>query len=304
MPIRDRIRRAAISLRRGALAGAGAIGRVLRALFAGIFHLVQGIWRIFYWCVALVATIVKTVAVLVFAICAALGKWIFRQIRHGVALYQQHLVAGLAVLGIGVIGVLCWRYRGALSDFMHHLLDKQESDSEHATWYYAVNVIFLPLQTALLVIGGVYALLTLRQSSRFKQHDVEAHCVSEYVAAERRMHEATDSVEMKAAARAYWTLVVYEYHWWRQGLISRELFTVWSAFHMQKFKRDAPGYTMLPTCNLRGSFELAKDDKVFRNPSSFVGLIGYLIARADDPDAGDLKWHHIERFRHGWPPHF
>jgi hypothetical protein len=308
----DRTRSGASWLWRGVLAGAAAIGRLIGALLVGIFHLLRGIWRGFYWCVALLATTVKAVAVFVFAACAVVGKWIFRQMRHGVALCRRHRLAALAalvLLGTALLcwqytGPLCWRYRCELSDFMHHLFSKQDNDTEHATWYYAVNVLFLPLQTLLLVVGGVYALLTLRQSSRFKQHDVEASCVNEYIAAERRMHEATTEAEMKAAARAYWALVVYEYHWWRQGLISRELFTVWSAYHMQKLKPNAPGFTKLSTCNIQKSFELAKEAEVFRSPSSFERLIRYLIARAGDAKAGDLKWHHIERFRHRWPPHF
>jgi hypothetical protein len=296
----DRIRRGAVWLWRGVVAGATAIGRVL---FLGILHLLRGIWRGCYWCVAIIATGVKVAALFIFGICVGVGKWIFRQIRHGIAWCRRYGAASLVILFIAGVGITCWWYRCELSDFLHHLLRKQQPDTEHATWYYAVNVIFLPLQTALLVIGGFYALLTLRQSSRFKQHDVEARCVSEYMAVERKMHEATNEIQMKAAARAYWTLIVYEYHWWRQGLISRELFTVWSAFHMQKLKRDAPGYTKLPTWNLRRSFRFARRDKVFRSPSSFRRLIRHLIARAD-ADAGNLKWHQIERFRRGCPPHF
>lgn len=302
MPIRDTwTRRLAIRIRHGTARAAAAVGGFCSAVVVGIF---RGLWGACYWCAALIAGAAAATAHFIARICVAVARWMLAQARHGLAWGHRSGLVAVILVGVVTIPIACWWFQSELSTDLKALLTKQTGDSEHATWYYAVNVIFLPLQTALLVIGGFYAWLTLRQSSRFKQHDAEARCVSDYVVVEQKMHAAQNEAEMKTAARAYWTLIIYEYHWWRRGLISRELFTVWMAFHMQKFGPNAPVYTNLRTWTLLRSFKSAKRDKVFRTPSSFERLMRYLIARANDAEPTDLKWHHIERFRHGWGPHF
>lgn len=302
MPTQDTwARRLAMRIRYGTGKAVVAVGGFCSAVVVGLFG---GLWRACRWCAALIATAAAAVVHLIVRICAAIAGWSVAQVRHGLAWGHRWGMATVFLAGVATIPIVCWLYQGELSTELHALLTKQEMDTQHATWYYAVNVIFLPLQTLLLVIGGIYAWVTLRQSSRFKQHDAESRCVSEYVAVEQKMHAAQTEAEMKAAARAYWTLIIYEYHWWRRGLISRELFTVWMAFHIQKFAPNAPRYTNLPAWSLLRSFKFAKRDRVFRTPSSFEQLMRYLIARARDTDAADLKWHQIERFRHGWGPHF
>jgi hypothetical protein len=302
MPVRDWwISRVTIGIGHGAVRVVVAVGRFCSAVFLGFFG---GLWHICRRCGALIATTCATVARLVIHFCVALAYLVLAQIRRGLAWGHRWGPATIVLVGVTTIPVSCWLFRTELSAGLHDLLALQGTDTAHATWYYAVNVIFLPLQTALLIIGGVYAWLTLRQSARFKQHDAEARCVSDYIAVEQKMHAAKTEADMKAAARAYWTLIIYEYHWWRRGLISRELFTVWMAFHMQKFGPNAPVYTNFQAWNLLRSFNFAKRNKVFRTPSSFAQLMGYLIGRARAADGADLKWHHIERFRHGWGPHF
>jgi hypothetical protein len=290
-----------IGIWHGAVKAVVAVGSFCSAVFVGFF---RGLWHVCRRCAALIATASVAVAHLIVRICVAVACRILAQIRHGLAWGHRWGPATIFLVGAATIAVVCWLFRTELSTGLHALFNSQGTDTAHATWYYAVNVIFLPFQTALLIIGGIYAWLTLRQSSRFKQHDAEARCVSDYIAVEQKMHAATTEADMKAAARAYWTLIIYEYHWWRRGLISRELFTVWMAFHVQKFGPNAPVYTNLQTWTLLRSFNFAKRDKVFRTPSSFARLMRYLIVRAGDADGVDLKWHHIERFRHGWGPHF
>jgi hypothetical protein len=179
----------------------------------------------------------------------------------------------LALAGIFSLGWKLWRYY-AVGDLFH----KNKQDTQHATDYYAVNVIFLPLQTLLLVLASLVGGWTLIQNRKFKQHDVEATCVRDYLALEDRLENAGgDGPKLVAAIRAYWTLMVYEYYWWRRGLLSHGVFTIWCEFRVQRF-RDDPAYKFNPDAfgagvnppftNYRGGFEFCKTKKVFRTRPS------------------------------------
>jgi hypothetical protein len=162
---------------------------------------------------------------------------------------------------------LIYQFWGGAVATEKSLLDPQKPDTEHATAYYAVNVVFVPFQTVLLLVAGFYAWRTLRQNHKFKQHDVEAACVRDYIAIERQLEDAKgDAAKVKAAVRAYWVLIVYEYYWWQRGLISRELFATWYEFRVQKF-RDPPAYTIIAQneratfTNYKQGFEFCKSEQ-------------------------------------------
>ena len=189
-----------------------------------------------------------------------------------------------------------------------NLLATQGTDTSHATLYYAVTIIFLPLQTLLVLVGGAYGWQALRQNRRFKQHEVEASCVRDYVAIDQRFeHAASDGEKIKEAVRAYWALIVYEYYWWRRGLVSRTLFTIWCEFHVQKFRKNAP-YKFSPDGtpsfrSFREGFYFCRSNSVFSHPSAFDDLMQYLIKRADN-NLENLQWYDLEHYRRGWRRYF
>jgi hypothetical protein len=237
---------------------------------------------------------------------SAIATWtvanalIARQVSIASAYTHRYYFLTFYFTAIAGLSVLCWIFWG--NPAITGLLKEQGTDTPHANFYYAVTIIFLPLQTVLLLVGGLYAWRALSQNLRFKQHEVEASCVRDYVAVEQRLELAAgDGEKVKGAVRAYWTLIVYEYYWWRRGLVSREL-------HVQKF-HDNPPYTFArattppPFTNFREGFEYCKVSKVFRHPSLFEDLMNYLIRRADG-DLENLQWHNIERYRRGWRRHF
>ena len=83
-----------------------------------------------------------------------------------------------------------------------NLFATQGTDTSHATLYYAVTIIFLPLQTLLVLVGGTYGWQALRQNRRFKQHEVEASCVRDYVAIDQRFEQAAgDSEKIRGGPR-------------------------------------------------------------------------------------------------------
>jgi hypothetical protein len=190
-------------------------------------------------------------------------------------------------------------------DVVHRLLPR-ESDTRNADFYYLINIIFVPLQTMILLIGGGFALWTLSQNHKFKQHDVEAKCIEDYLAIEQQLIDAgNDAAKIVSAVRAYWILMLYEYYWWRQGLLSRDLFANWCEFRVQRFEKK-PDYafgtqgTRLPFKNYLEGYAYFKNEKVFRSPSLFDDLMLALIDRAGKKVDKRLQWFEIERYRHGF----
>jgi hypothetical protein len=190
---------------------------------------------------------------------------------------------------------------------VHRLFPKNVMDSWNANLYYLANIVLLPLQSFFLLIGGLYAWRTLSQNRKFKQHEVEASCIRDYLAIERQLAEAgNDRQKIETAVRAYWILMIYEYYWWRHGLLSRDLFAVWCEFRVQHFRKN-PRYAFgapnpgnpLQFTTYREGYNFCKTEKVFRAPSKFDTLMLTLMERANS-NTDDLRWHHIERFRHGW----
>jgi hypothetical protein len=198
-------------------------------------------------------------------------------------------------------------------DVVHRVFPKDSAkDSRNGDFYYLVNILFVPLQTVLLLIGGLVALRTLNQSHKFKQHDVETNCVRDYIAIEKRLLEATgDRKKLEGAVRAYWMLMVYEYYWWRRGLLSRGLFTIWCEFRVQQFRKPptyvttpAPTGAELPLTHFSEGYEYCKSVNVFPSPSGFEDLMKFLIDRAGNRNIQKLKWRDIEYYRYRWDDEF
>lgn len=234
----------------------------------------------------------------------SLTSWIMKWIGMLAAYVSRY---GIVTAFFVLVASACWlAWKFGWPEISGDLLVPNKTvpnqETPHATEYYAFNVIFLPLQTLLLFVASIYGWWTLRQNRRFKQHDVEARCISDYLTFEQRLHKTHDEKEFIANVRAYWTLILYEYYWWKSGLISRKLFTIWCEFRVQRF-RDNPKYefaaTMNPTLHdYRGAFKFCRKNKVFRSRSGFTSLMAYLIKRAKDKRE-NLHWSEIERFRYG-----
>jgi hypothetical protein len=217
-------------------------------------------------------------------------------------------------LRVTLAGVLWafWFKLGA-PDFL--TVDKR--DTEHANLNYVITIICLPLQSLLLLIAGLYGWRTLRQNHEFKQRDVEQQCVTDYMAVQKQIQDAgNDQKKVEAAIRAYWVLMVYEFYWWRRGLISRRLFLSWAEFREKEFRRNLSYFHPAPTPptgaaaptprpfeNFIQGFTYCQDHNVIRKGTDFVRFMNYLHDRSRGPER-PLYWFHIERFRHrslgGW----
>jgi hypothetical protein len=261
------------------------------------------------------------------ATCISLTDWIMTGMRTAVAHVYRYLARiALVVLVVGVLD-FCWKYWPEVPkparahrhwvhrpkpatppppDVIHRLLPR-EGDTRNADFYYLVNIIFVPLQTLILLVGGTIALWTLSQNHKFKQHDVEATCIKDYLAIEQQLIDAGhDNAKIESAARAYWVLMLYEYYWWSQDLLSRDLFANWCEFRVQRFRNNPvyafaapPQGTALNFTNYREGYEHFKRTKVFPSPSRFDDLMLALIDRAAK-GTPNLRWYEIERYRHGW----
>jgi len=257
----------------------------------------------------------------------ATGIWSARAARFIRAyIYRYWFLIVLVTLVVGISRV-SWNYWPAVPspvhrhmvhrppppDVVHRVLPRDPAkDSLNGDFYYLVNILFVPLQTLLLLIGGAVALRTLSQNNKFKQHDVESSCVRDYIAIEKRLLEASgDRKKLEGAIRAYWMLMVYEYYWWRRDLLSRGLFTIWCEFRVQQF-RHRPTYVTtparsgqeLPLTEFMEGYEYCKSEKVFPSSSGFEDLMTFLIQRAALKDIPKLKWHDIEHYRQRWDHDF
>jgi len=249
----------------------------------------------------------------------ALG-WIVDSVAKGMvfllAVIYRYGVAGIIlVAGLALVAGVLWAFWFKLGapDF----LTADKRDTEHANLNYVVTIICLPLQSFLLLIAGLYGWRTLRQNLEFKQRDVEQQCVTDYIAVQKQLQDAeNDHKKVEAAIRTYWLLMVYEFYWWRRGMISRRLFLAWAEFREQEFRRNLSYFHPAPTSptgataptpppfeNFIQGFTYCKDHNVIRTGTHFVRFMNYLHDRSQRPER-PLYWFHIERFRHrslgGW----
>jgi len=155
---------------------------------------------------------------------------------------------------------------------------------------------------ATLEVAGVFGWRTLSQGHKFKQHDVEARCIKDYLEIEQQLTKARTNDELISAVREDWVLMLYEFYWWRQNLLSRELFTNWCEFRRQRFAKNEAyldkGGTPLEFTNYISGYNHFRTEKVFPRDSRFDYLMRYLISRRKSKKP--VTWYEIEHFRHGW----
>jgi hypothetical protein len=244
----------------------------------------------------------------------------WRVVRTPVAHIFRHsgpILLGLAVLGSVAIG---WHYwprihhpaerHGPLfrpphppPNAMHRLFPRNaDKNSPNEDFYYLVNILFVPTQTMLVLLAGFFGWRTLSQGHKFKQHDVEARCMKDFLDIERQLEEARTNDEIKRAVRLYWVLMLYEYYWWRQDLVSRDLFTNWCEYQRQRFAKNMPypdkRGTPLGFDTYIGSYITYRKEKIFPRDSGFDHLMRHLINRRSGKRP--VTWYEIEHFRHGW----
>jgi len=104
--------------------------------------------------------------------------------------------------------------------------------------------------------------------------------------------------------------MIYEFYWWRRGLLSRGLFLICSEFREREFRENKSYYpaqhnfagTQPPFGTFVEGYTFCRNNNVFRSDSHFVNLMNYLLKRSRQPQRR-LWWFQIERFRHrslGW----
>jgi hypothetical protein len=208
--------------------------------------------------------------------------------RYGAPISSFLLVAGIFAFALRYLNAN--PENGLLpGDLVEQTLPKNAADTRNANLYYLANIIFVPLQTFLLLIGGLYAWRTLSQNRKFKQHDVESVCIRDYLAIAKQLADAgSDRQKIEVAIRAYWILMVYEYYWWHRGLLSRDLFAVWCEFRVQHFRKNPtyafatqPSDDPFKFKDYREGYAFCKSEKVFRSPSKFDDLMLALMERAN-----------------------
>lgn len=247
-------------------------------------------------------------------------KRAWRVVRRPVAHLFRH--SGLILLILVVLGGIAigWHYwprihhqaerHGLLfrpahapPNAVHRLFPRNaDKNSPNEDFYYLVNILFVPTQTILVLLAGFFGWRSLSQGHKFKQHDVEVRCIKDYLDIEQQLAKACTNDEVISAVRQDWVLMLYEYYWWRQDLVSRDLFTNWCEFRRQRFakneaypdKRDAP----LGFNNYIGGYIRFRKDKIFPRDSGFDHLMRHLISRRNSNTP--VTWHEIEHFRYRW----
>ena len=304
------------------------VRNVPRHVVFGIARAAAVFWRACIWCLASLwsgflglvsaaARFGKALYSVAIAAAKTAGKFLMISFRYAVACLHRYKLAILVAVLLSGLSVTTWYYwppvpkplhrhmiRPARPDVVHRLLPRDNKDTRNGDFYYLANILFIPLQTMLLLVGGAAGFWTLRQGHRFKQYDVEANCIKEYLAIEEQLAEA-DNSKIFRAARSYWVLMLYEYYWWRKDLISRELFANWCEFRVHRFRRNAVYTFNAATTGVQPSFSTYRqgythfrDEKVFPSPSRFNDLMEELMRRANARE-DNLTWKDIERFRHG-----
>jgi hypothetical protein len=126
--------------------------------------------------------------------------------------------------------------------------------------------------------------------------------MKDYLDIERQLEETRTNEEIKRAVRLDWVLMLYEYYWWRQDLVSRELFTNWCEFRRQRFAKNTTyldkGDTPLGFNSYIGGYITFRKEKVFPRDSGFDHLMRHLINRRHSKTP--VTWQEIEHFRYRW----
>jgi hypothetical protein len=289
--------------------GCARLLATLGAIGSGILKLVIAAWNGFKAFLSAVGDMLTVGG-------RAIGYGGLVSMRFIAALLQRHL-RSIAIVGLTILIILAIAY--LVHHFTHHVVHRvyrppppnawerwfarDLKDSANGDFYYLVNIFFIPFQTVLVLVGGLVAWRTLGQGNKFKQYDVESSCIKEYLDVENRLAEAEDADETTRAARQYWVLMLYEYYWWRQDLLSRAIFTNWCEFRRQRFAKNDPFGTpdaALPFDSYLAAYFYFRRKKVFPKKGPFDQLMRYLIRHRHR--ALPITWYEIESFRHGFRP--
>jgi hypothetical protein len=315
-----KFRAQARNVREKIVAAKAAVERLLRSLADFVVRKVTDVRQFCHGVFVVCVDFTKAWAIRAFAKFISVKERMMSRALAYALRRVSYVVAFVAVLVIGGWTWYNWPpahhhhplYRPGPRDVIHRVLPRSLArDTRNGDFYYLTNIVFIPFQTALLLIAGFFAQRTLTQNKRFKQHEVETQCIGEYLAIEQRLIDAgEDHQKIQAAVRAYWILIVYEHYWWSNDLLSRELFTSWCEFRMQRFRQNpvypfgGPPEDMLGFRDYRGGYRFSRAKKIFRSGTRFDKLMLSLMARADENGARVLRWEDIEIYRHGFGPGF
>lgn len=313
--LRDRVGRFFRRLRRRA---AGRTAAITNSCARGTSRAVGAISTAFQGFLSFAADFVRSIYDWLTAAALSVRRFVMKLFRYafaGLFRYWPGIIGILFAAGFSYFSWLYWPaahkphhhhvlFRPVSPDVVHRVFPRDATkDTRNGDYYYLVNMLFIPLQTGLLLLAGFAGFRTLRQGHHFKQYDVEAACIRDYLEIERQISQAGTEQDFTSAVRSYWVLMLYEYYWWRKDLLSRELFANWCQFRVQRFRTNAnyalPGTGTPSFRTYRQGYEHFRTQKVFPSPSRFDDLMTALMDRATT-GAGDLNWKDIERFRHGF----
>jgi hypothetical protein len=316
---RPPVRRAWAGTITGLGTAATAVLSVPKAVWSGIAWCGASIWTGIIGAFSVIGSAVTAGGHAISYAGVVTMKFIGDIIMGAVALLLRHLKFIFVVLFICAVAIVAsyfahWMlhqhpvahplYRPPEANAFDRSFSRETKDSPNGDLYYLVNIFFIPFQTVLVVIGGFVAWRTLGQGHKFKQYDVESNCIKEYLSIEEELAKATTNEQRVRAWRQYWVLMLYEYYWWRQDLLSRAIFTNWCEFRRQRFGKMEPFTKIdggaLPFQSYLGGYTYFRRRKVFPRGGPFDKLMKYLI-RERDRDS-PITWFEIEHFRHGWQP--
>jgi hypothetical protein len=302
----DWIKEMPARMREAFFAGAKACWEILitvgRWVIAFALKLLQFLLKALSFCWSIFLAVLFWILRLVGAVILAILAGAYRYGPSGI----------LFLIGLAALAAIIWVFVFEF-DAAHWLTVDSSHDSSHANLYYVVTIVCLPLQTLLLLIAGLYAWRTLRQNLQFKQRDVEQQCVDDYLAIHEQMREAaTDTDKIEASVRKYWIHMIYEFYWWRRGLISSRLYRIWTEFREREFRTNLSYYPVghvfppnqaSPIKTFVDGYEFCRNNYVFRKNTDFVKFMDYLLERSKKPER-HLWWFQLEPFRHqslgGW----
>ncbi|MBV8777954.1 MAG: hypothetical protein JO032_17835 [Alphaproteobacteria bacterium] len=148
--------------------------------------------------------------------------------------------------------------------------------------YDVVNVVFLPLQTWLLIFAGIVAYRTYLNGREFKQRDIEAECVRRYEEIEHLRQSPEFNLDPLPYVKRYWSHQIHQYYMWNRNLISNELYMIWLQGRWLNFLQnenfgDPQNNTVI---DYRSGFEYLRAQEHFLGNETFVRLMSEIAGRA------------------------
>jgi hypothetical protein len=222
---------------------------------------------------ALLSIVVALLCVIIFGLAELVRFW-HRYIR----VWQYHSAAYdlLLACGLGLL-ILFWLV------FLLLPMGRNWKDNDLTSLYNVVNVIFLPLQTFLLVLAGTIAYRTYFKAAEFKQRDIESDCVKRYDEIEAFKH--SDEFQILSYMRRYWSHQIHQYYMWSRRLISDQLYMTWLEGRRIDFRRNET-YLLRAAedhgiIDYKTGFEYLVSQGHFRGNEKFVVLVRAIEALAD-----------------------